>query len=324
VSSSTSFRLGHTIIANKIIQYGSLWPEGHFGRSVADGFAEAVARGSEGRIQIEITPPSSDEELTRQVLEGKLAMTSGHAIQDYVPELGLGYLPYLYSSFDHFKRNWTLGSPISDSMIERFKARGIPVVVLGYSIIGFRDMILREGSITQLSDFKELKVRNDGSTTSHDMFMAFGARPQAIEYHKVKEALEKGVVDAADNTSFNLIYMQWYEATKNVSVTSHQILTNLEIVNLDFWRSLSAADQELFAVAMRDACAEFAAIAERERPVALVQLSERYGLEVNEVPDSAKAELKSAVEPMTQALVETYGLEKEYQMIIHSQSPPTV
>jgi TRAP-type transport system periplasmic protein len=256
------------------------------------------------------------------VLEGKLAMTSGHSIQDYVPELALGYLPYLYRSFDHFQQNWTLGSAISDSMVERFEARRIPVVVLGYSIIGFRDMILRDGAIAQLSDFNELKVRNDGSTTSHDMFTAFGARPQAIEYHEVKEALEKGVVDAADNTSFNLIYMQWYEVTKNVSVTSHQILTNLEIVNIDFWRSLSAADQEVFRIAMNDACTEFAAIAERERPVALEQLADRYGLAVNEVSDAAKAELKSAVEPMTQALVKTYGLEKDYQIIIESEAPP--
>jgi TRAP-type transport system periplasmic protein len=312
-----------TVTPAETIQYGSLWPDGHFGRAVAEGFANAVAQETEGRIQVEVTPPSSDEELTREVLDGKLAMTSGHAIQDYVPELGLGYLPYLYSSFDHFRQNWTLGSPISDAMLRRFEAREIPVVVLGYSIIGFRDTILREGRITQLSDFKGLKVRNDGSTTTHDMFTAFGAEPQAIEYHKVKEALETGQVDAAANTSFNLIYMQWYEVTHNVSLTSHQILTNLEIVNADFWTSLAAADQNVFRTAMRDACAEFATIAERERPVAIEQLSGRYGLTVNEVSDGAKAELKSAVQPMTLALVEEYGLEAEYQMILESQPSPT-
>jgi TRAP-type C4-dicarboxylate transport system substrate-binding protein len=283
-------------------------------------FAEAIAQGTEGRIRVEVTPPSSDDELTRSVLEGKMAMTSGHAIQDYVPELALGYLPYLYTSSDHFQRNWTLGTPVSDSMVGRFEARGIPAVLLGYSIIGFRDMILRSGRITQLSDFKDLAVRNDGSATTHDMFVAFGARPQAIEYHKVKEALEKGVVDAAANTSFNLIFMQWYEVAKNVSLTSHQILTNLEIVNIDFWRSLSVADQALFREKMNDACTSFSAIAERERPLAIEELANRYGLDVNPVSDSAKAELASAVQPMTQALVENYGLEKEYQMIIDSQA----
>ena len=300
----------------RTIQYGSLWPEGHFGRDVAKGFADAIAQGTAGRILVEVTPPLPDEDLTNNVITGKLAMTSGHAIQDHVPEFGLGYLPYLHRTFDEYTSIWTLGTPISDAIAANIARRKVPVILLGYSVIGFRDVILRERRILQVDDFKGLKIRFDGSTTSHDTFLAFGAEPVGIEYHQVKDALAKGEIDAAANTSYNLIYMEWAEVAKNVSLTSHQLLTNLEIVNIDFWNSLAADDQALFRRAMQAACAQFCATAKRKRDEAVQQLSVQYHLDVNAVPDTVKAQLEATVRPMKLAFVKKYGLEQEYQAVL--------
>lgn len=304
----------------RTITYGSLWPEGHFGRDVAHGFADAIATGTQGRITVEVTPPSSDDELTDDVLAGKIEMTSGHAIQDHVPEFGLGYLPYLYQSYDDYTRIWSLGTPISDAIAAHIARREIPVVLLGYSVIGFRDVILRQRRIDSANAFKGLKIRFDGSTTSHDTFTALGATPVGIEYHQVKDALAKGEIDAAANTSYNLIYMQWAEVAKNVSLTSHQLLTNLEIVNIDFWNSLAADDQALFRSAMAAACARFCATAKVKRDEAVQQLSSQYKLNVNPVPDSVKAQFAAMLAPMKEAFVQTYGLEAEYQAVLSAQN----
>lgn len=302
--------------ATRTIQYGSLWPEGHFGRDVAKGFADAIAKDTDGRIRVEVTPPSSDDDLTNDVLSGKLAMTSGHAIQDHVPEFGLGYLPYVYRTYDEYTSIWTLGTPISNAIASNIEKRKVPVVLLGYSVIGFRDVILRERRIENARDFRGLKIRFDGSTTSHDTFLALGAEPVGIEYHQVKDALAKGEIDAAANTSYNLIYMQWVEVAKNVSLTSHQLLTNLEIVNVDFWKSLDAGDQTLFRRAMNDACVRFCATAKKKRDEAVRQLSDQYHLHVNDVSDAVKAELAETLEPMKLAFVQQYGLQNEYEAVL--------
>ena len=302
--------------AARTIQYGSLWPEGHFGRDVAQGFADAINQGTAGRIQVEVTPPSPDDDLTNDVLSGKLAMTSGHAIQDHVPEFGLGYLPYLYRTYDEYTSIWSLGTPISNAIAAHIDKRKVPVVLLGYSVIGFRDIILRERRIVQPSDFHGLKIRFDGSTTSHDTFIALGAEPLGIEYHQVKDALAQGKIDAAANTSYNLIYMQWADVAKNVSLTSHQLLTNLEIVNIDFWNSLGGDDQALFRRAMQAACARFCATAKAKREEAVALLSSQYHLNVNAVPDAVKVQFAAAVEPMKLAFVSQYGLENEYQAVL--------
>jgi TRAP-type C4-dicarboxylate transport system substrate-binding protein len=307
--------------ARRTIQYGSLWPQGHFGRDVAQGFAEAIARGTGGRITVEVTPPSVDDDLTNDVISGKIAMTSGHAIQDHVPEFGLGYLPYLYRSYDDYTNIWSVGSPISNAIAAYIEKRQVPVVLLGYSVIGFRDTILRERRIVSAGDFTGLKMRFDGSTTAHDTQAAFGAVPQYIEYHQVKDAFRDNVIDAADNTSFNFVYMGWDQVTKNVSLTSHQLLTNLEIVNVDFWHSLSAQDQTLFRTAMGDACAKFCATAKVKREQALGELSQTYGLAVNPITPDVRAELEAKVEPLRQTFVQEHGLEKEYRAVLAAQQP---
>jgi C4-dicarboxylate-binding protein DctP len=307
--------------ARQTIQYGSLWPQGHFGRDVAHGFAEAIERGTGGRITVEITPPSADDDLTNDVISGKIAMTSGHAIQDHVPEFGLGYLPYLYRSYDDYTKIWSLGTPISNAIAAYIEKRQVPVVLLGYSVIGFRDTILRERSIVSAGDFNGLKMRFDGSTTAHDTQAALGALPQYVEYHEVKDAFADKVIDAADNTSFNFVYMGWDQVTKNVSLTSHQLLTNLEIVNADFWSGLFAQDQTLFRTAMGDACAKFCATAKVKREQALIELSQKRGLAVNPVASAVRAELEAKVEPLRQAFVEEHGLEKEYRAVLAAQQP---
>jgi TRAP-type C4-dicarboxylate transport system substrate-binding protein len=173
----------------------------------------------------------------------------------------------------------------------------------------------------QASDFHGLIVRFDGSTTAHDTHLAFGDKPTYIEYHQVEKAFANAVIDAADNTSFNLIYMKWDQVAKNVSLTSHQLLTNLEIVNVDFWNSLTAQDQALFRTSMRDACARFCTIAKKEREVALVELADKHGVAVNPVSDSVKAQLDAEVQPMKLAFVQEYGLEKEYIAVLAAQQP---
>ncbi|MEM9202163.1 MAG: TRAP transporter substrate-binding protein [Actinomycetota bacterium] len=298
------------------IQYGSLWPEGHFGRKIANALAAEITTKTDGRYVVTVTPPSPDEVLTKQVLDGELAMTSGHAIQDYVPQLGLGYLPYLYDSFDEFRSFWTIGTPMSDAILSYFERDNVPAVPLGYSVIGFRDMILNHRQIDQPDDFHGLRVRNDGSSTTHDVFEAFGADPTVIEYHKVKNAFAAGTIDAAANTSFNLIYMQWYEETTNVSLTSHQILTNLEILNRDFWDSLSPTDREIFRTSISGACEQFAQTAKEQRSIAIERLGGELGLSVNEISHETKATLKAEVEPLKRAFVARYGLQHEYDAIV--------
>jgi len=298
------------------IWYGSLWPEGHFGRRVANEFANRVTRETKNNIVVKVTPPLPDAELTKDVIDGKIQMTSGHGIQDYAPELALTYLPYLYNSFEHFRKVWTLGkSPASNTIVDRIEQK-LPVKILGYSLIGYRDIILRDGYIDSSEDFKNLRVRVDGSSSSIETFKAFGADSITIEYHKVKESLKKGDIDAAENTSFNLIYMKWYEECKNISLTEHLMLLNVELINAEFWNKLSPQYQKIIHFAMQDTVKKFSDIACIEREKAIAELGNKYKLSINKISSLTRSQLMDKVSPMKLSFVKQYDLEKEYKYIL--------
>lgn len=303
---------------SKKLIYGSLWPDAHFGHKIANQFAERVTRETGGQIQASVTPPSSDSQLTKDLLDGKIQMTSGHDIQEFVPQLALSYLPYFYRDFNHFRSIWTLGkSPVSDSMVKIIE-NTVNVKVLGYSLIGFRDVILRNDfAINEPKDFHGLCIRNDGSSTTHDVFTAFGADPKSIEYHKVKNALAIREVNAAANTTFNLIYMGWYEVCKHISLTEHQMLFNCELVNNNFWNSLTKQEQNIINVAMNYAVKDFADTAASQRDLAIDRLKNEFGLIINKVNPLTKEELAIEVFPMKKEFVKKYNMEEEYNYILN-------
>lgn len=304
-----------------MIGYGCLWPEGHFGRRIAGEFAARVAALSGGELLVEVTPPTPDAESTAALLDGRLELVSGHAIQDYVPEIGLSYLPYLYGSFAHFQQIWTLGSQVSDALIGRFAACDVPAEVLGYTLIGKRNMILRERPVAGLADFKGLKVRVDGSRTAAATFAALGADPLPVEYHQTLAALREGAVDAAENSPFNLIAMGWWQACGYVSLTEHMLLLNAELVNASFWRGLAPAHQALLRAEIERASGEFAARAQARYDEAVRLLATEHGLAVNRLSAAARAELEEATAAMRAQFVAAHGLEQAYGWILDARAP---
>lgn len=298
------------------IGYGCLWPDGHFGRRIAENFATRVATLSGGALLVEVTPPTPDAESTRAVLDGRLQMASGHAIQDAVPEVGLSYLPYLYRSFAHFQEIWTLGSPVSDELLARVAAREVPVEVLGYSLIGKRAMILRERPITCLADFKGLRVRVDGSRTATATFAALAAEPAPIEYYQTLAALRAKTIDAAENSPFNLIAMGWREPCAYVSLTEHLLLLNVEIINAAFWHGLSAPHQALLRAEIRRAARDFAATARAAYATAIASLAQDGKIAVNRISPAARAELEAATGPMRARFVAGHQLDAAYQRVL--------
>jgi TRAP-type C4-dicarboxylate transport system substrate-binding protein len=297
--------------------YGSLWPEGHFGRVIAQEFAEKVRKETSNKIIVEVTPPSADSELTEKVISGEIHMTSGHGLQDYVPEIALTYLPYLYNSFEHFREVWSMGKSLaSDTLVNRTEQKLPQVKILGYSLVGCRDMILRKCSIRNEEDFKDLFVRVDGSKSSIETFKAFGSCPVSVEYHKVKESFKKDEIQAAENSPFNFIYMGWYEECNEISLTEHLMLLNIETVNTEFWGKLSSKYQEVILSAMQEATKKFSDTAYRKRTEALKQLGSEHGLSIREIDLPTKSRLKDKTQKMKEEFIKKYNLESEYEYII--------
>jgi TRAP-type transport system periplasmic protein len=309
--------LAQSAASNKVtIRFGTLWPTTRYDHRVVDGFATRVKELTRGSVEVVIYPASqmgTEREMTESVKMGALEMTSGGGgIQGFVPEVGLFYLPYMYRDFAHFEKVWTLGkSPVADKIAKLVEDKA-GIKVLGYFLGGTRDTILRTRPINTLEDYRGLKIRADEAPTSSATFKALGASPVPIPYAEVYQALQTGVVDAAENPPNGLMGQKWYEVCKYVSLTDHQMVLHLEQMNLAFWKTLSPAHQKAIQQAMDEAVAQYAGYAKSERNNAIEQLKAK-GMIVNEVKD--KTPFARAVQGMHQEFVTKNKLEAEYKAI---------
>ena len=273
---------------NYKMRFGTLWPVSRWDHTVMEHFAARTKELTKGHVDVQIFPSSQlgdERSMTESVKIGTLQMTSGGgAIQGSVPEVGLFYLGYLYHSYDHFTRVWTLGkSEVADG-IAALVEKKTGIKVLGYICGGARDIVLRNRPIRTVDDFKGLKIRADQAPTSTGVLKALGASPTPVPYSGVYQALQTGVVDAAENPPSGLLGQKWYEVTRYLSLTDHQFVLHLLQVNGAFWRGLPAEYQQSLQTAADEAVVEYNSNARQNRAAEITELKAK-GLEVNEIAD---------------------------------------
>ncbi len=270
------------------VRFGTLWPVNRWDHTVMEHFAARAKTLSQGHVDVQIFPASQlgdERSMTESVKIGTLQMTSGGgSIQGFVPEVGLFYLGYLYRDYDHFTRVWTLGkSEVADGIAALVEKKA-GIKVLGYICGGARDIVLRSRPIRSIEDFHGLKIRADQAPTSTGVLKALGASPTPVPYSGVYQALQTGVVDAAENPPSGLIGQKWYEVTKYLSLTDHQFVLHLLQVNGAFWRGLPPEYQQAMQTAADEAVVEYNRNARENRTAEIAELHAK-GLEVNEIAD---------------------------------------
>ena len=299
------------------LRFGTIWPTNRFDHTVAETFANNVRERTNGEVEIVIHPASqlgNERELTESVKLGAVDMTSGGgAIQGFVPEVGIFYLPYLYKDYDQFERVWTLGKhPVADKIAQMVEDKA-GIKVLGYFLGGTRDTILRNKPIRELADYRGVKIRVDDAPTSTATFQALGASPTPVPYNEVYQALQTGVGEAAENPPNGLLGQKWYEVAKYVSLTDHLMVLHLEQINLNSWKKLNGEQQKGVQAAMDEAVQEYNRLARTGRDNDIAEL-QKQGMEVNEIPD--KSAFSKAVQGMHEEFVNKYGLQAEYDAIL--------
>lgn len=128
-------------------------------------------------------------------------------------------MPFLFRDLDHW--NKVLDSdafqPIADEVSQK-----ADVMLIGYAGGGVRNLIVKK-PITNLEELKGLSLRVMGAPIQTRIFQAIGASPTVISYSEVYNAIQTGVIDAAENEAAGLQQMKFYEVGPEISQTQHAI-----------------------------------------------------------------------------------------------------
>jgi tripartite ATP-independent transporter DctP family solute receptor len=230
---------------------GSMYDEGH------KMFKKLVEERSGGKISVDIFPAAqlgSEVAMMEGLRLGTIDVICANApnAATVFPELGLFSVAYLFKDIPHFER------VVSDpKFIKRFDeivaSKNVGIRVLGFYAAGVRNVYSRKGAIASPDDFRGIKIRVQNNPVEVKVWKAFGAIPTPMNFGEVYQALQSGVIDAAENGLAVIESNKHYEAAKFISETEHQRNLSTLYINEKKLASLAPDLQKIVIDAGREA-----------------------------------------------------------------------
>ncbi len=199
---------------------GSMYDEGH------KMFKRLVEERSKGRIKVDIFPAAqlgSEVAMMEGLRLGSIDVICANApnAATVLPELGLFSVAYLFRDIPHFERVVN-DAAFTKRVDEIVASKGVGIKVLGYYAAGVRNIYSRKASVNSPDDLKGLKIRVQNNPVEVKVWKTLGAIPTPMNFGEVYQALQSGVIDAAENGLAVIESNKHYEAAKYVSQTEHQ------------------------------------------------------------------------------------------------------
>ena len=207
--------------------------------------AELVEEYSKGSLTIKIFPNQqlgSEREALELLQIGSIGMTkvSSAALENFVPELRVYSLPYLFGDSAHVDK--VLNGEIGKELLlasEDYWLRG-----LAYYDAGRRSFYTKKSPIETPEDLQGLKIRVMESQMSMNMVRAMDGSPTPISFGELYTALQQGVVDGAENNPPSYLTSRHYEVAKYYSLDEHLMLPDILMISTHVWENLSSQQQE--------------------------------------------------------------------------------
>ncbi|MCR5556942.1 MAG: TRAP transporter substrate-binding protein [Butyrivibrio sp.] len=260
----------------------------------ANRFADLVYERTGGRIKVLVKYEAelgSESEVIEQMSYGGIAFArvSLSQLAEFVPEMNVLQMPYLYTDSEHMWR--VLSGELGDEFLSKPESYGI--VGLSWYDAGARNFYSVK-PIETLEDIQGMNIRVQESAMMADMVSALGANPSKIVYSEVYSALEQGIVDGAENNWPSYESMRHYKVARYYTIDEHTRVPELQICSKAIWDNLEEADRKIISD-----CARESALYERrlwaEREKSSRKVAEDSGITVIELSPKEKARFREAM-----------------------------
>lgn len=253
--------------------------DSHYGAG-AVAFRETLERLSDGKFKV-VEHPSSALGGERDMIEGlqigsvDLVITSSGPLGNFVPEVLVLDLPFLFRDYDHARG--VLDGEVGQELLAAM--RNADLVGLAWSENGFRHLTNSQRSVTTPADLQGLKVRTMENQVHMRAFQAMGAAPTPMAWPEVYTALQQGTVDGQENPIPVIASAKFWEVQGHVSLTGHVYSPAVVLASPFLMDGLSEEEQGWFyeAAGASAAATRARVTADEARGVALFR---DHGMEV--------------------------------------------
>ena len=174
--------------------------------------ARIVSEKSAGQVEIQIYPAmqlGSEKSMLEGLMLGTLdiAVTANGSVSNFVPEMGILDLPFLFRSREHLYS--VMDGPVGNALGDVLRENGFRL--LGFYEAGVRHIMTAHTPVHSIDDLAGLKIRTMPVPAHIASFNAFGANAVAVDYGELYGGLQTGLIDGAEAANTNYSNKKFYE-----------------------------------------------------------------------------------------------------------------
>lgn len=292
-----------TIVLRGASQFG----EDHaFSRTIRR-FEELVRKYYEGPVQFETHLNSElglEKDYFAYMSQGSsvdYGIVSPSHMSNYAPAAPLMDMPFLFRDIEHWNQvlDGDALQPIADQVLEQ-----ADVMIIGYAGGGTRNLIAKR-PVRNMAELKGLNIRVMGAPIQTRIFQSIDAAPSVIAYSEIYNAIQTGVIDAAENEAAGIQQMKFYEVGPEISLTQHAITVRPLCFSGKAFRKLPADLQAAIERAGREAGAFGRQLESTEDAEILARMESEGKLRLHAFAD--RKELMNRAEPVKASYADQIG-----------------
>jgi TRAP-type transport system periplasmic protein len=231
------------------------------------------------------------------------AIVSPSHMSTFAKSAPLMDMPFLFRDLDQWHKvlDGDALKPIADEVAKR-----ADVMILGYAGGGTRNLIVNK-PVRNMQELKGLSIRVMGAPVQTKMFQAITTSPTVIAYTEIYNAIQTGVIQAAENEAAGLEQMKFYEVGPHISLTRHAITVRPVCFSGKTFRHLPKDLQDAIVKAGREAGA-YGRNLESSEDLARLQRLEKEG-KLKTYVFADRDQLLKLAEPIKQMYAKEVGAE---------------
>ena len=274
----------------------------HYGVGT-QAFCADLERRTTNRFKCQIQAGANDERASVEAVQlGTLDVTntSTGPVSNFVPEVGIVDIPFLFRDYDHARR--VLDGPIGQDILAKFPAKGI--IALGWTENGFRHLTNSRRPVVKPEDVKGLKIRTMQNPVHIQAFQSIGIQPTPMAFSELFTSLQQGVVDGEENPIPVILSAKFAQVQKHLSLTGHVYSPSMLLMSPKLWNSLSEADKTSFREAAKVGAAAQRKKVNDDEAAGIAQLKSE-GMEI--VTNVDGQAFRNAMTPVWSEFAKKYG-----------------
>jgi TRAP-type C4-dicarboxylate transport system substrate-binding protein len=210
-------------------------------------------------------------------------------------------MPFLFRDLEHWNKVLESDAlePIAEDVYEK-----ADVLLIGYAGGGTRNLIVNK-PVETIADIEQLPIRVMGAPIQTRIFEAIRTAPTVIAYDEVYNAIQTGVIDAAENEAAGIEQMKFYEVGPHIALTKHAITVRPLCFSGKRFRDMPEDLQAAILKAGKEAGAYGRELESTQDAEKLAQMEKDGLLTTHEFQE--REQLLELAEPVKQAYAEELG-----------------